>query len=182
MNEERRAWAGRAGTRSPVQVLRRQSFYLGLPILIVVLTYIMNQERDDPRELQVFAVHLKQTSEDKRWVQVAELARRGFEEQLVLQRKMIHVRPRARHYMSIAELTNQLAVTKELLAGETGTPRSVGEQEPLLRESIAALEAALKLPVPYGFPAAEPEKRKMAEKILGERREKLAKLLAAPTR
>jgi len=50
----------------------------------------------------------------------------------------------------------------------------------LLRESIAALEAALELSSPYGFPAAEPEKRKMAEKLLGERREKLAKILAVP--
>ena len=103
----------------------------------------MNQERDDPRELQVFAAHLKQTSDDNVWVEVAELARQGFEGQLTLQRKMIQVRPRARHYMSIAELTNQLVVTKELLAGETDAPGLVGEQEALLRESIAALEAAL---------------------------------------
>ncbi len=175
-------WTGRAGTRSPVQVLCRQFLYLGLPILIVVFTYIMNQERENPRELQVYAVHLKETVKDKRWVQVAELACQGFEEELRLQRKMIQVRPRARHYMSIAEMTNQLFVTKELLASGADVPGLVAERAALLRESIGALEAALKLPAPYGFPAAEPEQRKMAEKLLGERQQQLAKTVPVPTR
>ena len=54
--------------------------------------------------------------------------------------------------------------------------QAVVEQQESLRECIAALAAALALPIPYGFPNTElgEEKRKEAERVLGLRREELA--------
>lgn len=161
-------WAGQTGSRSPAQVLFRQGLYLGLPILIVVFTYMVNHERQ-----------LQST-------QYPMVALQRSEKQLTLHKQMLHVRPRIRHYMSIDELTREIIEIKQGLLGDQPVDaQAIVEQQESLRECIAALEAALALPTPYGFPNTElgEQKRQEAERVLGVRREELAdaeKATAAP--
>jgi hypothetical protein len=79
--------------------------------------------------------------------------------------------------MSIDELTREIIEIKQgLLGDQPMDAQAIVEQQESLRECIAALEAALALPTPYGFPNTElgEQKRKEAERVLGVRREELA--------
>jgi hypothetical protein len=180
--QESKSWWTGGGARRPARVLVRQALYLGVPIVLVVGTYVVTQEREDPEEFRQLAFNFQLNEKPKESVQAAEIALRGFERKLALEQKMIQIRPRVRHYASIAELTYSISYLKQqFLADVPAYRQTVEQQQDWLVQSIEALEAALELPPPYGLAAnADGRERKLViQTMLAERRAELAKLIAA---
>jgi hypothetical protein len=177
-----KSWWTSGGARRPVKVLVRQALYLGVPIVLVVGTYVVTQERENPEEFRQLAFKFQLNAKPEESAQAAEIALRGFERQLALERKMIQLRPRVRHYASIAELTYSISYLKQqFLADIPAYQETSQQQQEWLVQSIKAMEAALELPAPYGFAAnlEGQQKKKAIKTMLAERREELAKLVTA---
>ena len=172
-------WTGKQ-TRTPVHVLLRQLLYLGVPMLIVIITHAMTtarQEAEDPYEFLALARKFEQNDRPQEMVQAAEIAVQGFQEQLDLQEQMIELRPHARHYASVAELKYHVVfVKREFLVGHSQYGQTVQEHQQDLRDCIAALDKALKLDGSYGFPVAKPEAREAAIELRDSYRDELKEL------
>ena len=173
------SWWSKSGRRSPVAVLLRQSLYLGLPVLAVIVTYMVTIDRNEPymekegrvvtpKQVYNLALALKdQDADQAQMAHAAEFALDQFQGDLELEQKMIQIRPTAMHYAMAAELTYHIAVLKrECLSEHPEHQQTTSQYQQALCASIFTLEEAFKLKSPYGFPAGELKKSEARVKKL----------------
>lgn len=146
-----RSWWEGVARSAPRRVFLRQCLYFVPPIALLSVTFWILE--GDPARTPIGQI-VSVTGPS-----AAEAALADLEDRLEVERAMIRIRPRSRHYTYQADLLYMISVARLWIAAQLGTGDELLRQERrrLLAEAIGSLERALELGPPYGHP----EDRKM---------------------
>lgn len=170
-DQQARSWWDRGRFATALTTILWQCLYFAVPMLLLVCSYWLVQQKNLVRPLtQAFAVTKLQTAgpTDESNVQ-AKAAIAAMENQLQIERKMIEIRPLAKHYAYLAELTYAKSRTESKLTLDLEPARFADVSDKHRHEvlkAIAALQQALAHRGPYGHPEHQNLDRKWIEDTL----------------
>jgi hypothetical protein len=143
-------WEGVSRSTVP-RAFFRQCLYFVPPIVLLSATFWTLKEDSIRSEPIRHAVQASGTT-------AAAATLLAMESQLEIERTMIRIRPRSKHYTYQADLLYTMGNTRARTAEKAGAPREPlrGERRRYLAEAIASLESALEVGPPYGH-AEDPE-------------------------
>ena len=123
----------------------RQCLYFVPAVLLLTVTFWILKEDSLRRAPIAYAVAASTPTE-------AEAAISAMEAQLEVERAMIQIRPRSRHYTYQADLLYMIGVATLEVAEQLGTTSDSlrEERRRSLAQAIGSLERALELGPPYG--------------------------------
>jgi hypothetical protein len=142
-----RSWWEGVSRSTPQGVFLRQCLYFVPPVALLSVTFWIFQQ-DPVRSAPIGHVVEATAPSD------AEAALVELEERLEVERAMIRIRPRSKHYTYQADLLYMISVARAWIAARLGTDDETlrEERRRLLTEAIGSLESALELGPPYGHP------------------------------
>jgi hypothetical protein len=139
-------WEG-VSRSTPRKTFFRQCLYFVPPMLLLSVTFWILEE-DPIRSRPIGHVFAKSSPTE------AKVALVALEDRLGIERTMIQIRPRSKHYTYQADLLYRISLARMWIAEQPGTSNELlrEERRRLLAEAIASLERALELGSPYGHP------------------------------
>ncbi|MCZ6869237.1 MAG: hypothetical protein O7G84_07040 [Gammaproteobacteria bacterium] len=137
-------WEG-VSRSTPRKAFFRQCLYFVPPVLLLSVTF-WSLEEDPIRSRPISHVFAESSPT------AAKAALVALEDRLGIERKMIRIRPRSKHYTYQADLLYMISLARVRIAEQPGTSNELlrEERRRLLAEAIASLERALELGPPYG--------------------------------
>jgi hypothetical protein len=137
-------WEG-VSRSTPRKAFSRQFLYFVPPVLLLSVTFWFLEE--DPIRSKPIGHFLAISSPT-----TATEAIVALEDRLEIERTMIRIRPRSKHYTYQADLLYMISLASVWIAEQPGAnnERLREERRRLLAEAIASLERALELGPPYG--------------------------------
>ena len=164
-------WDSRSPMASAFDTLLKHTVYFGLPIAFLALSFVLvsaTTTRTPLQELRRAVEARGPSSTDQRQSELAR-AVAAADRQLEIERRMLEIRPRAKHYAYLAQLTYWRSLAQKALASNKD-PASVLEERRSaeLQHAIAAQEKALEYPGPYSHREAKSLTREAMEQIIAK--------------